>query len=420
MAFILSNYSSVLREVILPYIQDNLPSAKVTLNQFKKSVDSQVINNNFHVPLRITRHGGVTSLANDGNSLNATNGATFSRGSVPVRDHTGAFRISDLAMKASSGDRMAIKGAFMEQADTLVSDFSRDMNRQLYGQNINVVGQVSGSTSSSEITIKAIDTATIDDGRVLDRYGTVNGDIAPGEFIYPGAVIGIGTAAAAVGTVGTVTHDGKGVAAGTVTLSGTAASAANDAIFLLDGSGGGTAAMNGIGDALNSLTGTNQYAGVARSTIGWAPQFGSTSEALSLDEMELKFLNANKYAREGDKYAVFMNITLYKKYGQLLTAMRREVNKTELVGGWSGLSFDVGNGMMGVFLDNQVPDGEVVILNLDSWNICQVQDMSWAEQGADSLLRISQTLTYEAALVWYANVICRAPAANGRLTQKTD
>src|SRR3990167_4522951 len=204
----LSNYSSVLREVILPYIQDNFPTQKITLNQFKKAADAQVINNNFHVPLRTTRHGGITSLAADGNNLNATTGAAFGRGSVPVRTHTGAFNISKLAIEASSGDRLAIKGAFMAQADSLVKDFTRDINRQLYGQNINVVGQVSGSTSSSEFTIKAIDSATIDDGRVLDRYGTVNGDIAQGEYFYPGAVIGVGTAVVGTAVVGTVTHDG--------------------------------------------------------------------------------------------------------------------------------------------------------------------------------------------------------------------
>ena len=420
MAMILSDYSSVLKEVILPYIQDNFPSQHITLNQFKKSVDSTVMNNNFHVPLRTTRHGGITSLANDGNSLNATDGADFGRGSVAVRSHTGAFNISKLAIEASSGDRLAVKGAFMAQADSLISDFSRDLNRQLYGQNINVIGQVSGSTSSSEITIKAIDSATIDDGRVLDRYGTVNGDIAPGEYIYPGAVVGIGTAAAARGTVGTVTHDGKGVDTGTVTLSGTAASAANDAIFLLDGSGGGTAGMNGIGDALNSQTGASTYAGVARSTIGWTPQFGSVAQALSIQVMENVYLNAKKYAQKGDRYAIFANITLYQKYGDLLTAMRRTVNRIDLVSGWSGLEFQAGAGNVAVYLDTNVPDGDVVILDLDSWNLCQVGDMSWVEQGSENLLRLQNTITYQAALVWFANVICRAPGANARLTNKSD
>jgi len=380
------------------------------------------MNNNFHVPLRTARHGGVTSLANDGNNLNATTGATFSRGSIAVKTHTGAFNISKLAIEASSGDRMAIKGAFMAQADSLVSDFSRDLNRQVYGHPSNIVAQIIGSTSGTEFTVTQPNSATIDDGTAIDYYGSVNGDLAPVEYLTANMRIGIGTAVALGGTISSVADGGSGTT-GTVytTAAGTAAYLANDAISILDGSGGGTsAAMDGIRAALSSTTGTYTYAGVARSTTGWTPQFGSVSEALSLSRMELAYLRAKKYAQEGDKYAIFVNITLYKKYGDLLTAMRRTVNQTELVGGWSGLAFEAGAGQVGVFLDTNVPDGEVVGLDLDSWNLCQVSDMSWVEQGSDNLLRLQNTITYQAALVWFANVICRAPAANFRETQKSD
>ena len=48
-------------------------------------------------------------------------------------------------------------------------------------------------------------------------------------------------------------------------------------------------------------------------------------------------------------------------------SMRRTVNESELLGGWSGLEFAAGAGRVGVFLDHDVPDGEVEIINLDSW-----------------------------------------------------
>ena len=116
-----------------------------------------------------------------------------------------------------------------------------------------------------------------------------------------------------------------------------------------------------------------------------------------------------------------MNITPYRKYGALLTAMRQVVNEADLLGGFKGLSFAAGgNQVVGVFLDYEVPDGEVLCLNLDTWTICQVDDLSWVS-GADGepLLRISQTITYEAALVWFTNMMCLAPGANGRDTRKT-
>ena len=420
-ALILANATAVLKEVIQPYVQDNFPKQTILLDQMKRNAGVTTINNAFHAAVRTSRHGGVTNLGDDDNNINATAGIAWSRGSVGVKQVVGAFNISKLAIDASQGDKRAIANTFQEQAKAMVSDFAREVNRQLYGDATGIIGQVNGSTSSTEITIRSLN-ASVDDGRTRDYYGTVNDDVAAGAYIYPNQIIGIGTAAAAVGTVSTVTNTGKGVATGTVTLTGATASAANDAIFLLDGSGQGAGSnmFNGIRDALSSTTGTSTYAGIARSTTGWTPQFGSVSEALTLSRMERSYLTAKEYARTGDRYAIFMNMTLYQKYGDLLTSMRRSVDTADLLGGWTGLEFAAGAGKVGVFLDYQVPDGEVVILNLDTWTLCQVSDMNWLEEGAEALLRLQNTITYQATMVWFANVMCLAPAANGRETQKVD
>ena len=187
-----------------------------------------------------------------------------------------------------------------------------------------------------------------------------------------------------------------------------------------DGGGAGTSEIQGMRAALSSSTGTSTYANVARSTHGWTPQLGTTAEALTLSAMEQQYLAAKKYAHMGDRYAIFVNKTLYKKYGDILTSMRRTVNETELLGGWTGLEFAAGAGRVGVFLDYDVPDGEVLIVNLDSWTIAQVSEMGWLEDPSNgSLIRRVDKITYQATMVWFTNLMCLAPAANGRLTQKT-
>jgi hypothetical protein len=136
--------------------------------------------------------------------------------------------------------------------------------------------------------------------------------------------------------------------------------------------------------------------------------------------METRYLSAKKFSQMGDQFAIFMNKTLFKKYGDILTAMRRTVNETDLLGGWTGLEFAAGAGRVGVFLDYDVPDGEVLILNLDSWTVCQVSDLGWLEDAKEgSLLRRPDKITYQATMVWFTNLLCRAPGANGRLTQQT-
>ena len=231
-------------------------------------------------------------------------------------------------------------------------------------------------------------------------------------------VLGFGSAAGSgVGTVSSVTGT-------SVVLTGAlpANIAGSQVVYILDGSaaGAGTSEIQGIRAALSSSTGTSTYAGVARNTTGWTPQVDVVSEALTLSKMESVYLGAKKFAQMGDQYAIFVNKTLYKKYGDLLTALRRTVNETDLLGGWTGLEFAAGAGKVGVFLDYDVPDGEVEVVNLDSWTVCQVSDMGWMENPSEgALLRRRDALTYQATMVWFTNLICVAPAANGRLTRKT-
>ena len=413
-SILLSNVSNALEKVIQPYIQDNFNKTTPLLDQLKRNDNVEFFNDNFYAPIRTSRHGGIANLANDGNSLVSGN-ASIGQASVGVKILTGTFDISKLALDATKTRKGAVENQLTFQARTLNNDFSKDINRQYYSDGVGVIGQVAGSVGAGTLSVMLPD-ANLDDGRSIDNYGTVNGDINPVKYIQPGMVLGIGTAGADLGTVSSVTGN-------TVVVTGAPAIVANDAIYRVDGDGegAGTAEIQGIRAALSSSTGASTYAGVARSTFGWTPQLGTVSEALTLSEMEDKYIAAREYAMAGDRYAIFVNKTLYKKYGDILTALRRTVNETELLGGWSGLEFQIGMGKVGVFLDYEVPDGEVLIINLDSWTVCEVSPMSWLE-GPDGkpMIRRRDSITYQATMVWFTNLLCRAPGANGRLTQKTD
>ena len=414
MAVQISDVSNALQKVIMPYIQDNIPKQTVLLDQMKRNQGVTFMNDNFYAPIRTSRHGGITNLANDGNSL-VSGKASIGQASVGVKIMTGTFDISKLVLDASKTAKGAVENQLTFQASTLASDFARAANRQYFSDGVGVVAEVSGSVSSTAFTV-VYPTASLDDGRSIDWYGTVNNDINAQKYLAPGQIIGIGTAAAAVGTISSLGANG------TVNLTGATASAANDAVYILDGSGqgAGTSELQGIRAALSSSSGTSTYAGIARTTTGWAPQLNTTSEALTLSAMESTYLAAREYSQMGDRFAIFVNKTLYKKYGDILTSLRRTVNQTDLLGGWTGLEFAAGAGQVGVFLDYDVPDGEVIILNLDTWTVCQVSDMGWLEEpNSGALLRRRDAITYQATMAWFTNLICVAPGANGRHTRKT-
>lgn len=377
------------------------------------------MNDYFYAPVRTSRHGGIVNLANDGNAL-VSGKASLGQAYVGVKIITGTFDISKLTLDATRTSKGAVENQLTFQASTLASDFAKAVNRQYYSDGYGVVCQTRSSAAATTLVVELPNAAAgTQDTRVLDTVGTVNGDISPTDYLQPGMAIGFGSAA---GTgLGTISSTGD---AGTVYLT-----AAIDAdvlgsqiVSLVDGSGSGagTSEIEGMRRALSSSTGASTYANVARSTHGWTPQISTTSGALTISAIEQQYLAAKKYAQMGDQYAIFVNTTLYKKYGDLLTAMRRVVNETELLGGWTGLEFAAGAGKVGVFLDYDVPDGEVMIVNLDSWTICQVSDLGWLEDVREgALFRRPDYITYQATMAWFTNLICRAPAANGRLTQRT-
>lgn len=416
---LLTNYVGALREVLLPYIRDNFPKKTILLDQMKRNAGVNMINNEFHAPIRTSRHGGVANLGNDGNNVISASGPALGKGTVSVKMVTGAFNISKLTIDATKSNQLAVQSALEFDTQTLTKDFARQVNRQLYNDGVGVVSKVrtsGGSVGVGTIAVEAL-TASVDDGRTIDWYGTVNGDISPTKYIAVDQVIGVGTGAAALGTVTGVT--GTSIVSGAPTAIVTAA---EDSIYILDGSGGGagTSEFTGLRAALSSTTGTSLYAGQARNVVGWTPQFGSASEALTLSRIEGSYLSALEFADLDNTYVILVNKTLYKKYGDILTAMRRTVNSADLLGGWKGLEFAAGGGNVGVFLDYDVPDGEVLIINMDTWTLCQVSDLTWLEDpSGGGLLRLQNTILYQATMVWFANVMCLAPAANGRETRKT-
>lgn len=413
MAVLLSDVTNTLQKVIMPFIQDNFNKQTILLDQVKKNQGVTFMNNYFYAPVRTSRHGGITNLADDGNTLVSGSSST-GQASVAVKILTGTFDISKLTLDATKTNKGAVANQLTFQASTLASDFAKDVNRQYMSDGVGVLSQVAGSVGAGTMSLQ-LPNSSLDDGRSIDWYGTVNGDITPAEYIQPGMVLGIGTAGADLGTVTSVTGN-------TVVMTGAPAIAANDAVYRVDGSGegAGTSEIQGVRAALSSSTGTSTYAGVARSTNGWAPQLGTTAGALTLAEMESNYIAAKKHSQMGDRYAIFVNKSLYQKYGDLLTSMRRTVNQTELLGGWTGLEFAAGAGNVGVFLDYDVPDGEVLIINLDSWTVTQVSEMGWMEDPSGALVRRRDAITYQATMAWFTNLICLAPGANARLTQKTD
>jgi hypothetical protein len=288
----LADFNNAYRQAILPYIQDNVPEQAKLLKVIKKNDNVRTFNNTFYAPIRSTRHGGVTNLANDKTKI-VTGSSSVVQASVTPKIMTGTFDISDVVAKASTNDPGAVAGAMEFQAKTLTADFSKSANRQMWSDGVGVIAQVPASGGSVGVGTLGIQypDASVDDGRVAPYYGAINYDIKPSKYFAPGQLIGVGTAGAAFATVTAVTG---GTALGTLVVTGAVVTNANDAVYIADGdlTATGTAEIQGIRSALSE--GTSNYASLARSNDVWSPQYMGTSgnQALTINNMEVIYMSA--------------------------------------------------------------------------------------------------------------------------------
>lgn len=429
----IADYSAGFEKIIQPFIQDNIPNQTKLLKVLKTNDNVQIFNNNFYVTLRSARSGGVQTVASDKSQL-VTGGAAFTQGTIAPTYQAGVFDISDVVIKASQSKAQAIQPFLQVESAAMVKDFSKNINRQYFSDGVGIVGQVSesgGSLSGSSLQIQYPDAnASTLDGRATPFYGTaaggINGDILPWvKYFAPGNIIGIGSAGTSIGTIANNGVSGVGISNGTATL-GTLTLTGNTSggipgsapIYILDfaGDAAGTSEINGFRGALSE--GTANYMGLSRSTLTWQPQYMGTAQnqALSIPNMEQMFWTASEYANDGDRYVWFMNKSLISKFADILIALRRQVNTIELVSGWGGLEFNAGKGPVAVMADYDCPDGEAVLVNLDTWTVCEIAPMGFLMNNPQ---RRPDYLTFQSVFSWYTNLACRAPAANGRMVRQT-
>ena len=105
----------------------------------------------------------------------------------------------------------------------------------------------------------------------------------------------------------------------TVVVTGDPAIVANDSIYLADGSGAGAGTSEIQGKRL-ALSSNHVWfiCWCCSNNPGWTAQTGTVAEALTLSRMESVYLAAKEYADSSDRYAIFVNKTLYRKYGDIL------------------------------------------------------------------------------------------------------
>ncbi len=386
----LANVSDLLQKVIRPAVEDQFTTKSLLYQIAKKNFGiSKWVSDTFYFPVRTQKMGGTIALP-DGESLQQGS-FKLAQGNGVVKLQTGAFTIGKKALAVK--DAGSIVPLLTSASNFITKDLVNDINRQLFGTGDAVLGTVTGATT-------AVTTVTI-----VPQGGT-NGDITMEDIVTAGDYI---TDGAGTGVVQISSVDGNVV---TVASAQTYADVAS--IKKLTASGVAADEIDGLGELFANGT----YLGLDPATSpSWkaiVDDNAGTPVALAITDMNNLYTKANKV---GNVKYIFMNQTLFAKYGSVLTSQIRFTPENVLGGGWKGLDFMGGNAK--VVLDYNCPDDSVIMLSPDKLSIGELQPLQFESGTNGTLLRESGKVSYEVVETALLNLVTFARKAHAILTNRT-
>lgn len=387
MALELSDISAVLKEVVTPEVYDQMSQINLLFQKVK--ADSSIVdtNNNIYIPVRTGRHSGVYSVSEGTNPR--VGKAKRQRMSSAIKYTFGTLELTDQALTAAKrGDKKAVVPILTDEINSLVATLEKSFNRQWFGDGTGQLCLANGAGSSAT-------TVTV------DTPGT--------EYIVEGMYVVIGSNSAV--EVSSVDSDTQFTIASAQTWND------NDVIKAADAD-----EMMGLKGIIDDGTYVATFQGLARASNPWLNAYvDDTAEALSEADMIAAYLKARKYAAKKDVIVCFMGETLFKKYGSLLTSMKRSADTKEVLsGGWKGLDFMGGD--CPVLLDYDCPEGFVFFANLSVLLRAEMEKpFQWLEGEKGGILTRSPSnrTTWEATMKAYVNLVTTFPRAAARLANKT-
>ncbi len=386
----ITDISNILKKVIAPKIQEVLPTATVWYSMLQKNSGVTAMSNNtFYVTLRTGRHSGIASVA-EGATL-PTGKPKFSQTSVAAKYIFGTFDITDQVLESAKDNAGALANYMTLSTQALKTDFGRELNRIFWGYGNGQLTTVNGSGTGTTLTVNS---------------SSPNGDIKGTKYLSDGMNTMVDVENVRLTTV----------LSDTTITTPSFTYAADEVVKKADGDGAAVDEPMGIDGVVDDGTLVPTFQGITRSASPWfnAAYIDTASEALGLSKMEAAYTAALEF---GNPKYVFMNKTLWKKYGTLLETYKKTANLTEVLsGGWKGLDFM--GGQAAVMLDFDCPDGKVFFIDPDSVTIGQLAPISWVDRG-DGVLRRVDYASWQGVLKWYGNLIALNPRANAKLTAKT-
>ena len=295
----------------------------------------------------------------------------------------GTIEISDKAIRASSVSNGAFIDLLNAEMEGLLTASKFNLGRMLYGDGTGAVGTV---TEYSNGVATMDNVKNLMEGMVVDVYTAV-GSITSDTGLR----------------ISYVDRANK-----QVYFTSTPVAMAEGNIFYVQGSKDNE--ITGLGAIFsNSAT----LYGLNRNANKWLSPYASTKSQEISDTVLQEAVDFLEENTGSNIDFITCGAGVKRAYQQYLACYRRNIDVTELAGGYKAISF---NGIP-VVSDRFIPDDTLYMLDTSKFTLHQLCDWEWIEGEGGKILRQKAGYpAYTATLVKYADLICDQPNGQAKFS----
>lgn len=403
MAIALTDLGNLLKEDILPEIQDQLFREKVFTAELEKNKNTTLHNWTFYVVASTGQHSGVYNIPE---SWTIEDG-TFSTSKMSIGAKYAYWRhtFTDIALEWVSWDAWSLVDTLTLAGTELKSAMQRSINRQFeYGYGKWVIGVCWTWATGTTVTV---------DWESEFNQGTFY--IAPWMKLLIGTEWEIEAWTAESVTVTAVTSDT------TFTVASSFTYVTDDLIAMksiYDTWASIYTEMAGFRNLIDNASSPydTTFQGITRATNNWVNASvykNGTRQTLTISRIREYVLKASKF---GKPNLILMNHLLYDK---LISLLEDQVRFTQVKMGTASfewIAFASQGWVIPVILSFDVPLDEVYIIDLATWTIWEMSPLSFLDRDWQVLRNVwGNSNQFSAIMKFYWNLINLKPKANARI-----
>lgn len=372
-----SDIDELLRKVIAPRVQAQYAKGTVLLDALSANrAVKDAMNQYFYITLRYSRNPGIAPLTTAW-ALPTAGAPKYSQARVDCKYVVGRFQIPEPILDSARNSKQALVNVLTEFSEDLQEGMRKDTNRMLFGDGTGQLSLANGGNATTAST-----------GLTVDTPGS--------DYLYEGLEVTINGQNTSISSVTSAT---------VVVLADACTWDDNDTItkrVTTDWMG-----LKGIVAA----SGTIQNIAKA-SNYFWQSYVDSTSEALSLTDMQAAYREVEKY---GSVKLIITHPKTRDRYVDLLASYKRMQPATENKWGYKGPEYN----QIAVVGDFDCLEGDMYFLDSDALSREQLVPMSWMDREGHILKAVSGYAAYEAILKNFGNLAVNNCRKLARLSGKT-